>query len=194
MNGSGSMSESGGMSDDPNRFVAIGEIVRAVGLRGELKLYPLLDFHEPLLECPFLVWNDGTPAQVQRHRIMSGGCWGLAFRDVGGRQLDGRGAAESMIGRELGFMAASYGDPGFPKPNGGLPFRWLGREVATGAGDVVGTVDEVRRVGAQFMLVIPDGPHEILIPALAPILRPDDGLTGQLVIDPPEGLLDVQRG
>lgn len=183
------MDESNSMAGAPNRFVAIGEIVRAVGLRGELKLYPLLDFHEPLLECPFLVWNDGAPAQVQRHRIMSGGCWGLAIREVGGR--DG---AESMIGRELGFMAASYGDPAFPKPNGGLPFRWLGREVVTGSGDAVGIVDEVRRIGAQFMLVIPDGPHEILVPALAPILRPDDGLTGQLVIDPPEGLLDVQRG
>lgn len=177
------------MEGASSRFVAIGEIVRAVGLRGELKLYPLLDFHEPLLGSPFLVWSDGTPAQVQRHRIMSGGCWGLAFRDVGGR--DG---AESMIGRELGFLVASYGDPAFPKPGGGLPFRWLGREVVTGSGDVVGIVDEVRRIGAQFMLVIPDGPREILIPALAPILRPDDGLEGQLVIDPPEGLLDVQRG
>lgn len=188
------MEDSSGMEGASHGFVAIGEIVRAVGLRGELKLYPLLDFHEPLLGSPFLVWSDGTPAQVQRHRIMSGGCWGLAFRDVGGRQLDGRGAAESMIGRELGFLAASYGDPAFPKPSGGLPFRWLGREVVTGGGDVVGIVDEVRRIGAQFMLVIPDGPGEMLIPALAPILRHDDGLEGQLVIDPPEGLLDVQRG
>ena len=32
---------------------------------------------------------------------------------------------------------------------------------------------------------------ETLIPALPPILRPDDGLDGVLVIDPPEGLLDV---
>ena len=62
------------------------------------------------------------------------------------------------------------------------------------AGDVVGTVDEVRRIGPQFLLVIPDGAREILIPAVAAILRPDDGLTGPLVIDPPEGLLDVQRG
>ena len=47
MSGSGSMNESGSMSDDPNRFVAIGEIVRAVGLRGELKPSPLPDFPEP---------------------------------------------------------------------------------------------------------------------------------------------------
>lgn len=169
-------------------FVAIGEIVRAVGLRGELKLYPLLDFFEPLLASSFLVWDDGTPAEVTRHRVMSGGCWGLAVKGVSGR--DG---SDTQVGRELGFLAASYGDPAFPKPRGGLPFRWVGREVVTGDGRTVGIVDEVRRVGAQHLLVIPDGAREILIPALPPILRPEDELTGQLVIDPPEGLLDVQR-
>lgn len=169
-------------------FVAIGEIVRAVGLRGELKLYPLLDFFEPLLATSFLVWDDGTPAEVTRHRVMSGGCWGLAVKGVGGR--DG---ADRQVGRELGFLSASYGDPAFPKPRGGLPFRWLGREVVTAAGTRVGIVDEVRRIGAQHLLVIPDGAGEILIPALPPILRPEDDLDGQLVIDPPEGLLDVQR-
>ncbi len=176
------------MATNAAGFIAIGEIVRAVGLRGELKLYPLLDFHEPLLGSPFLVWEDGSPAGVSRHRIMSGGCWGLTTKGVGGR--DG---ADAMIGRELGFLAASYLDPAFPKPSGGLPFRWVGREVFTVGGEMVGIVDEVRRVGAQFLLVIPDGAHEMLIPALPPILRPDDGLEGQLVIDPPEGLLDVQR-
>ena len=177
------------METTGDRFIVIGEIVNVVGLRGELKFYPLLDFHEPLLGSPFLIWGNGEPAPIARHRVMSGGCWGLAVRSV-----VGRGAAEAMIGRELGFMASSYRDPTFPKPDGGLPFRWLERDVVTGDGAVVGTVDEVRRIGAQFMLVIPDNGGEILVPALAPILRPDDGLTGPLVIDPPEGLLDVQRG
>ena len=137
------------MEDAGQRFVTIGEIVNVVGLRGELKFYPLLDFHEPLLESGFLVWSDGTPAAVVRHRVMSGGCWGLAVRGV-----DRRDAAESMIGRELGFDAGSYLDPAFPKPAGGLPFRWVGREVVTAGGEAVGVVDEVRRVGAQHLLVI----------------------------------------
>jgi 16S rRNA processing protein RimM len=176
-------------SDQTQQFVAIGEIVRAVGLRGELKLYPLLDFHAPILATAFLCGNDGQPVKVTRHRVMSGGCWGLAIEGVASRE-----AAEAMVGIELGFAAASYLDPAFPKPDGGLPFRWLGREVVTAAGEPVGTVDEVRRIGPQCLLVIPDGAREILIPAVPAILRPDDGLTGPLVIDPPEGLLDVQRG
>lgn len=177
------------MEDAGQQFIAIGEIVNVVGLRGELKLYPLLDFHEPLLDSAFLVWGDGQPAPVARHRVMSGGCWGLAVRGVEGRE-----AAEAMVGRELGFLAGSYLAPTFPKPEGGLPFRWVGREVATVGGVAVGVVDEVRRIGAQHMLVIVEAGGEILIPALAPILLPEDALTGTLVIDPPEGLLDVQRG
>jgi ribosomal 30S subunit maturation factor RimM len=58
-------------------------------------------------------------------------------------------------------------------------------------GEAVGRVDEVRRYGWQITLVIRHGGQEILIPAVAPILNPDTGLEGPLLIDPPEGLLDV---
>jgi hypothetical protein len=40
------------------------------------------------------------------------------------------------------------------------------------------------------MLVIARGRREILIPAVAPILRPDAATEGPLVIDPPPGLVD----
>jgi ribosomal 30S subunit maturation factor RimM len=65
--------------------------------------------------------------------------------------------------------------------------------VVTLASSTVGTVAEVRLTGGGFLLVIPDPTRggEILVPAVAPILAPDDGLEGDLVIDPPEGLLDV---
>jgi len=52
-------------------------------------------------------------------------------------------------------------------------------------------VNEVRRYGHQDMLVLLVAGREVLIPALEPILRGDDGLEGPLIIDPPEGLLDV---
>ena len=49
-------------------FVAIGAVVKAVGLRGEVKLYPLIDFWDDLLGSRFTVWDDGSPAPVVRHR------------------------------------------------------------------------------------------------------------------------------
>jgi len=174
-----------------NRFVIIGEIVKAIGLKGEVKLYPLLNYHQALLASGYLQWRDGTTAEIVRHR-QAGSCEALKLRDI-----DDRNAAESMVGRELGFMSHSYLAADFPRPAGGLPFRWLGRKVQTTAGQVVGVVEEVRVAGAGHMLVLADPEHtdrKVMIPAVAPILQPEDGLSGVLTVDLPEGLFDVQRG
>ncbi len=175
----------------PNRFVIIGEIVKAIGLKGEIKLYPLLDYTDELLASNHVRWRDGDRVEIVRHR-QAGSCKAIKVRGV-----DDRDAAEEMIGREVGFMSHSYLAADFPRPTGGLPFRWLGREVRTTDGQTIGTVAEVRVAGAGLMLVLPDAEEagrEILIPAVAPILQPEDELTGHLILDPPEGLFDVQRG
>jgi 16S rRNA processing protein RimM len=166
-------------------FVTVAEVVKAVGLKGEVKLYPLVDFHAPLLESRFLRWQDGAPARFE-HGRSSGGCVVAKFTGC-----DDRDAAEAMVGRELGFDRADYLAADFPRPPEGLPFRYLDRPVVTVTGEAVGTVDEVRRYAAQVLLVVLRKGCEVLIPAVAPILRPDAGLDGPLVIDPPAGLLDV---
>jgi 16S rRNA processing protein RimM len=174
----------------PDRFVIIGEIVKAIGLKGEVKLLPLLDYHAALLLSSHLVWSDGTAAAVVRHR-QAGSCEALKLRGVADRN-----AAEAMVGRELGFMSRSYLAPDFPQPAGGLPFRWLDREVRTAAGEMIGRVDEVRVAGAGYMLVLDDPQQpgrELMIPAVAPILHPENDLAGALIVDLPEGLFDVQR-
>lgn len=167
------------------RFVPIAEVVKAVGLRGEVKLYPLVDFYAPLLESRFLRWRDGAPVAFE-HGRPSGGCVVAKFAGC-----EDRDAAEAMVGRELGFDREDYLADDFPRPAEGLPFRYLGRTVVTAAGETVGTVDEVRRYAAQVLLVVPRQGREVLIPAVAPILRPDAGIAGPLVVDPPAGLLEV---
>ncbi len=171
-----------------NQFVAMAEVVKAVGLKGELKLYPLLDFCEPVLDSDFVVWDDGRPLQITGHRA-AGSCVVIRLAACGSRTQ-----AEGMVGRRVGFARSSYLDPGFPRPSGGLPFRWLGRPLVTVAGRQVGEVEEVRWTGGQYLLVVHDGAREVLVPAVAPILAAEDGLDGDLVIDPPEGLLDATSG
>jgi 16S rRNA processing protein RimM len=168
-----------------DRFVPIAEVVKAVGLKGEVKLYPLVDFHAPLLESRYLRWRDGAPVAFE-HGRPSGGCVVAKFAGC-----DRREAAEAMVGRELGFDREDYLAEDFPRPPEGLPFRYLGRAVVTTAGEAVGTVEEVRRYAVQVLLVVMRKGCEVLIPAVAPILRPDAGLAGPLVVDPPAGLLDV---
>jgi len=166
------------------RLVPIAEVVKAVGLRGEVKLYPLLDFHGPLLDSGYLCWEDGSPARVTGARPQAGG---IVVKPEG---TDDRDGAERLVGRELCFRRADYGESGFPRPADGLPFRYLDRPVRLGDGEQIGTVVEVRRYAGQVLLVVRHDGREVLIPAVAPILHPDAGTEGPLVIDPPEGLLD----
>ncbi len=170
-------------------FVCVGEIVKAIGLKGELKLYPLLDYFDELLDSPYAVWRDGSEARVTSHR-QAGSCVAVKVSGVGNRTQ-----AEGLIGRELGFIRSSYAQPDFPIPPGGLAFRYLGRDVRTTDGTLVGKVDEVRLVAGRHLLVIPDGENQMLIPVVDPIcVVADDSLEGDLTIDPPEGLLDVHTG
>lgn len=166
----------------------MGQVVKAIGLKGELKFYPFLDYFDELLDSPFVVWQDGSEAGIRRYR-QAGSCVAVSVDGV-----HNRNAAEAMIGRELGFLRSSYDDVGFPRPEAGLAFRFLGREVRTTDGKSVGIVDEVRLAGGVHLLVIGEGDKAILIPAVSPILEMNDSLEGDLIIDPPEGLLDVQAG
>ncbi len=165
-------------------FVAVAEAVRPVGLRGELKLYPLIDWHEALLAGGVLTWGDGSPCRAALSR------WDGACPIVRVEGCDTREAAEARVGQRIGFARARYAEPGFPRPPEGLPFRYLGRQVRDASGEEVGRVAEVRRYG-QLVLVVarPDG-GEVLVPAVPPILRADEGLDGPLTIEPPPGLLN----
>lgn len=166
-------------------FVLVAEVVKTVGLKGELKLYPMIDWYEPLLDGEWLVFDDGRGFQAAHWRA-HGPCYVVKVDGV-----EDRNQAETWVGRKIGFLRSRYPAPGFPKPVGGLPFRWLGRPVHDTAGEVLGEVHEVRRYGPQYTLAIMRGEREVLIPAVAPILVNGEGLEGPLIVDPPEGLLDV---
>lgn len=165
-------------------FVAVAEAVKAVGLRGAIRFYPLLDWHEPLLGTGYLEWADGRPFQAEQWRA-DGSCWVVKAAGVASRE-----GAEAVVGSEIGFRRRSYAERAFPKPDDGLPFRYLGRSVATVAGQAIGRVVEVRRYATQLLLVVRAGARDHLVPAVPPILQPDHGLEGTLLIDPPPGLID----
>ncbi len=171
-----------------NEFVPVAEVVKAVGLKGELKLYPLIDWYEPLLGTEDLLWEDQRPVHCERWRV-HGPCYVVLTDDASNRD-----EAEGMVGRTVGFLRSRYADPDFPKPPRGLPFRWLGRNVVTSEGELLGEVDEVRLYGAQYTLIVPRGLAEIMIPAVPAILVAEDGLDGPLTVTLPEGLLDVALG
>jgi 16S rRNA processing protein RimM len=67
----------------------------------------------------------------------------------------------------------------------------VGCQVVTGGGDAVGTVEGVEGSVAGSRLVVAGARGEILIPLASDICRTIDVQGRKIVIDPPEGLLDL---
>ncbi len=46
-------------------FICVGEIVNVIGLKGEVKLYPLMDYFDELLDSPYVV------GELQHHKYIA---------------------------------------------------------------------------------------------------------------------------
>ncbi|MDR2771035.1 MAG: ribosome maturation factor RimM [Clostridiales Family XIII bacterium] len=137
--------------------IAIGKIVAAVGLRGEVKVYPYSDNRERFASgAEFLI--DGRPARVEAVRFV---------KNLPILKLDGitdRDGAESLRGCVLSISALALA----PLPDGEWYVRDLiGCDVCDEAGRVLGAIADVIQNGAQdlYEIAVPDG-KTFLLPAV----------------------------
>lgn len=176
---------------DPSHLV-VGHLNKAHGTKGELFAWPLTDHPESVYQpgSVFLPGNEeGTapdPDQPQLRlldaRPFKRG-YLVAFAGVGDRE-----GAERLQGRYL-FQQA---DALEPLQEGEVFYhQLLGMEVVTRDGELVGRIREVYELRPADMLEI-EGPNgDVMIPFLDHIVVEIDADAGRMVIDPPEGLLDL---
>ncbi len=108
----------------------------------------------------------------------------IAFEGVGSRE-----AAEELRNTELLVPIADL--PALEDPDSFYDHQLVGLTVQLPDGSPVGTVAAVRHEGTDLLVVdLPDG-DEALIPFVAAIVPTVDVAAGRLVIDPPEGLLEL---
>ncbi len=163
-------------------LVRIGKVVRAIGLRGLVGVAgtdgALANLKAVVLRC---AGADGLyPRQVVEARSQ-GRLWAVQLEGVAGRE-----AAETLVGCEVLAAREDLGEAGE-----GL-YYWTdleGLTVVTVAGEMVGKVTDVYATGGVDVLVVTGGRGEVLIP-LAPYVTVDHAAR-RVVVDPPEGLLDV---
>jgi 16S rRNA processing protein RimM len=185
--------------------IAVGQIVRAHGIRGEVIVAVRTD--EPDVRfAPGSVLGaeppDRGPLTVAAARWHSGRLI-VAFAGIGDRT-----AAEGLRGTLLILDSAQI--PPVADPDEFYDHELIGLGVVTAAGERVGVVADVLHHG-QDLLVIrregapgapgrasvrgPAGPaapaaDEALVPFVGAIVTDVDVAAGRLVIDPPPGLLD----
>lgn len=170
-------------------FVELGEIVNVVGLRGEIKILATGNFDEAILRSEFLkLERPGgkvEPAKYRRHRP-KGGTLVVALAGI-----DDRDAAEKLVGGRLGFLAADYEDPAFPRGDRLAAFAYLDCEVETTGGERIGRVQDVLTLPANWVLqVVAEDGREILVPVIDEVVREVDREGGRVIIEAVEGLLD----
>jgi 16S rRNA processing protein RimM len=171
-----------------NDCAVVGRVARAHGNRGEVIVNPDTDFVEDRFRvgAEFLVKRVGGTARV---RV-------TAMRVHLGRPIiaiEGvvtMNDAEAMAGVELRVSVDEL--ERLPE---GTYYRHdlVGCRVETAGGEVVGPVDKVEGdLGASWLVVkAPDG--EVLIPLAQAICVVIDIAARRIVVDPPQGLLEVNR-
>jgi 16S rRNA processing protein RimM len=159
-------------------FVAVGWVRGARGLRGELKVDPLTDFHERFAPGA-AVWAGAVTYIVRRCR---------PHRDTLLLELEGietREAAEA-----LGNLLLEIPEESLARLPEGQYFRFqiLGMEVYDQQEHALGRIDEIIETGANDVYVVRDAAGELLIPAIDSVVKEIDVTTRRMTVELVEGL------
>jgi 16S rRNA processing protein RimM len=169
-------------------MAVVGRIARTHGLRGEVIVNLETDFPDERFHAGaelFIVRRGEmarlTLAGVRFHQ-------GRPILAVNG--IETIDAAQELLGLDLRVPPERL----VPLPPGTFYRHDLvGCRVETGAGQLVGIVRQVEGTQAASRLVVASGDREILIPLATEICTAIDADGKRIVIEPPEGLLELNR-
>jgi 16S rRNA processing protein RimM len=169
-----------------NDMVLVGRIARAHGIRGQVIIDPATDFPEERFKPGSILHvrrgDTIEPVTVESVRFHRGrpiiGLAGIATMN----------AAEALAGFELRVSV----DALQPLPAGAYYHHDLiGCSVSTLGGESIGRVKGIEGEGTSSRLVVQRGAGDVLIPMVDGICMEIDVAGRRIVVEPPEGLLDV---
>ena len=169
-------------------MAVVGVVARTHGRHGEVVVNPETDFPEERFRTggTLFVERAGEPVAVtirdaRFHR-------GRPVVSFDGMQT--LGEAERLRGAELRIPESALR----PLPaDTWYEHALVGCAVRTVSGEQVGTVGGVEGPAGAKRLIVLDGGREVDVPLVAEICVSIDTGAGSIVIDPPDGLLEVNR-
>ncbi len=170
----------------------VGHVAKPHGTKGELFVWPLTDSpDEVFVEGMQLLLGDedGTLDETAEELVVESSRPFKRGELVKFAGIDDRSAAEEIAGRYVLAAAASL-EP--PDDDEVYYHQLLGMVVETTDGVAVGVVREVFETEPTHLLEVKSADGKLhLIPFAERIVRQIDVAAGRLVIEPPEGLLDL---
>jgi 16S rRNA processing protein RimM len=174
--------------EDPG-FLTVGRLGRPHGIDGEMMVWPLTDHPESTF-APGVVLLPGDdapdaelpPLEIVGSRPFQQG-WLVTFEGV-----DTRTEAETLRGC---YLYRTLGDVEPLAEGEVFQHELLGLEVVTLSGEAVGKVTEIYETRPADLLEVRGTGGTHMIPLTKDIVVDIDLAGGRLVVDPPEGLLDL---
>ena len=176
---------------DPG-FLVVGRIGRPHGIRGEILVQLETDHPESAFAPGVVLFLAGSeagvpeegipPLEVESGRPVRAG-YLVAFEGIETRE-----EAELLRGR---FLLRDFADVPPLDPGEVFHHQLLGLSVTTVEGAHLGTVREVYDLAPVELLEVRDGARETMIPFRKEIIREVDLEGGRIVVELPDGWLDL---
>lgn len=169
--------------------VAVGRVVKVHGIRGELAV-------ESHTDSPEQRFVKGAVLTARARNGVSRTLTIASARPHGSRllvrfaEISDRDAAEAVRGMLL--LADTDDLAAIEDPDEFYDFQLEGLRAELADGTAVGTVTEVVHAPAGELLALDRGGATTLVPFVRQIVVEVDLNEGRVVVDPPEGLLDVE--
>src|SRR5512138_633974 len=165
------MRGSGGKVAPEPRFFIVGRVLRAWGIRGDVKIAPFTDRPEDFKNYrSVFIGPHQRPYEVKSFRPYQGN-WLLHLAGV-----ESRADAEVLHGQEIFIEVAQR-----PRQEGEFYAREvIGLRVRTIAGDELGEITEILVTGANDVYVVQGPRGEILLPARVEVIKGIDVEAGTM--------------
>jgi len=161
----------------------VGRVLGPWGLRGDVKVESLTDFPQRFAAGGRLCAGGATYVG-ERSRWQRGH---VVLKLAG---IDSATAADALRDRLLEVPE----DELHPLGEGEYyHFQILGLEVLTTSGENLGRVEQIISTGSNDVFVVRGPRGEVLIPALADVVKSVDPAAGRIEVEVVEGLLPAQR-
>ncbi|MBT8344686.1 MAG: ribosome maturation factor RimM [Desulfofustis sp.] len=168
------------------KFSLVGRVTKSHGLKGEIKVLPLQGDTEEFINYGrvALVATDGRMTE-----LLDIVRWRAQGRQVILKlaTIDNKSEADLTAG--MGVLCNRHDLPVAAENSSGREL--VGLEMLTVDNKVVGIIEAVSHTGAHPIMIVRDNGEEFLIPLVDDIIVDRQG--SRLIIDPPPGLLDINR-
>lgn len=175
---------SSGIQRPELRYLAIGRIVRAHGVRGEVSVTILTDFPERFETIEWVFIGDEFEAEAYRLESYRWHKQNVLLTLAG---VTDRLAADKLRGQlvQVPFEEA------MPLPEGDFYlFELIGLQVFTVAGEYLGVIEEILETGANDVLVVKtQAQAEILLPSIPDVVKSVEPDAGRVLVELIDGLI-----